>query len=94
MVRRIMRRRPLVTPQLCPGFHAIASDNHRLRHWWRSALREPAAHVALVRIEGTVLTVIGTLAPVEGETASAAYMPFSTALRASRMSPIDAMRHE
>ena len=36
---------------------------------------------ASVRIEGTVLTVIGTLAPVEGETASAAYMPFSTALK-------------
>ena len=34
---------------------------------------------SLVRIDGTTLTVLGTLAAYEGETASAAYVPFVTA---------------
>ena len=62
-----------------------------------------------VRIDGTMLTVIGTLAKFEGETASAAYVPFATAsklfppvesprpatmmLRASSIETVEALRN-
>ena len=45
---------------------------------------------AELRADGTTLTVIGTLASYEGETASAAYVPFATAPRV--LPPVDAPR--